>query len=113
MQVLQSDTFDIFPSLAARNAGIVHEAVKASKIPLEAKRECGPSLLRRDVQAPIMTAEFLRQLFTRMIEKIGDNDQGAFIRQAASTGGAKAARAAGYKNSFPGHSTGTRLIHLQ
>src|SRR4030095_6516404 len=105
MQVLQSDPFDIFPCLAARNAGIVHEAVKASKIPLEAKRECGPFLFRRDVQAPIMAAEFLRQMFTRIIEKIGDNDPSTFIGQAASAGCTKASRAAGYQNSFSGHST--------
>jgi hypothetical protein len=113
MQVLQSDPFDIFPCLAARNAGIVHEAVKASKIPLEAKRECRPFLFRRDVQAPIMTADFLRQTFTRIIEKIGDYDPSTFIGQAASAGRAKASHSAGYQNSFPGHSTGACLIHLR
>ena len=60
-----------------------------------------------------MTAEFLRQMFTRIIKKIGDNDLSAFIGQAASAGRAKASYAAGYKNSFPSHSTGAYLLHLQ
>jgi hypothetical protein len=59
-----------------------------------------------------MAAEFLRQMFTRIIEKIGDNDPSTFIGQAASAGRTKASRAAGYKNSFPGHSTGACLIYL-
>jgi hypothetical protein len=58
-----------------------------------------------------MAADFSRQMFSRIVEKISDNDKGTFIGQAASAGRAKAARAAGYKNSFPGHSTGSCLIH--
>jgi hypothetical protein len=52
-------------------------------------------------------------MFTRIIEKISDNDKSTFIGQTASAGRAKAARAAGYKNSFPSHSTGWCPIHLQ
>jgi len=113
MQIIHRDAFDIFPALAAGNAGIVHEAVETSEITLEAKREGEPLFFRRDVQAPVVTADFLCQLCARAIVKIGDNDESTFFGEAAGAGRAKAAGAAGYENSFPRHSTGPCLIRLQ
>ena len=70
-----------------------------------------PFLFRRDVQAAIITADFLRQTFTRIIEKIGDNDPSTFIGQAPSACRAKASHAAGYKNPLPCDPAGARLFH--
>jgi hypothetical protein len=58
-----------------------------------------------------MAAKFLRQLFASIVEKIGDDDQGAFLGQTASTGSPKATGAAGYKNSFSGHPAFANLFH--
>jgi hypothetical protein len=58
-----------------------------------------------------MAAQFLREMFARIVVKIGDDDYGAFIGQAASAGRAKACGAAGYKNPLPRHPAGARLFH--
>jgi hypothetical protein len=58
-----------------------------------------------------MGAQFLREMFARIVVKIGHDDYGAFIGQAASAGRAKACGAAGYKNPLPRDPAGARLFH--
>jgi hypothetical protein len=58
-----------------------------------------------------MAAQFLREMFARIVVKVGDDDYGAFLGQAASAGRAKASGAAGYKNPLPRDPAGARLFH--
>jgi hypothetical protein len=58
-----------------------------------------------------MAAKFLREMFARIVVKVGDDDYGTLIGQAASAGRPKASGAAGYKNPLPRDSAGARLSH--